>query len=135
MQIFDFTNGTKGKAVGEAPCVNLTDGCHVTKNGKTFSVKLSSGTSKSFFNKKRGTDTTITTSWCSAAGREDARGVEQILTWLDPKDYGCEAILFCWGCATSNYGRDEEWIWYVLGTTEWNRNALKQGILTAKRIK
>ena len=131
MQIFDFTNGTKGKSVGEAPCANITNGCHVTKNGKTFAVRLTSGIAKSFFNQKRGTNTTINTNWCSGAGREN----KQNITWLDPKDFGCEAILFCLGCATTNHGQDEEWDWRVIGTTEWNRNALKQGILTSKRIK
>jgi len=126
MNIFDFTNGTKGKRVGEFR-FGFSGGKHVTKNGKTFSVELANPNNKEFFDSKRGTHTVIKTQWCREAGHND--------TNINPEDFGCEAVIFCTGCFSTNYGKDEEWDWLVVGTTEWNRKAVKSGILKVTRIK
>tara|TARA_B100000886_G_scaffold303110_1_gene233583 strand:- start:21323 stop:21703 length:381 start_codon:yes stop_codon:yes gene_type:complete len=126
MKIFDFTNGTKGKSVGEFR-FGFSSGKRVTKNGKTFSVELVNPNNREFFDSKRGTHTVIKTQWCMEAGNSEDKTI-------NPEDFGCEAVIFCTGCFSTNHGKDEEWDWLVVGTTDWNRKALKQGILTAKKL-
>lgn len=128
MNIFDFTNGTKGKLVGGVNRFAFSRGKHVTKNGKTFSVELANPNNREFSDSKRGTHTKVITQWCREAGNSEDKTI-------NPEDFGCEAVIFCTGCFSTNHGQDEEWDWLVVGTTDWNRKALKSGILKSKRIR
>lgn len=127
MQIFNFNNGSKGKRVGETSVPHSVTGNHVPKGKNVFSVSLSENRTKKFFDEEKKTDVLITTLWTNEAFLKNDKP-------LDPKDFGCEAILFCLGCDTTNHGKDERWDWRVIGTLEWNRKAIKNGILHFEKI-
>lgn len=122
MQVFDFTNGQKGELLGNIKIANSKAGWLVTKNDKVYKVELA--------NAVPGWE------WHSGATYlryENNEPVEDVQ--ITPEMFGVEAICFCTGCwkiGTNDDGtRDEQWQWTVLGTTEWNRNSCKNGILKA----
>lgn len=127
MQIFNFNNGSKGARVGETSVPNSVTGSLVSKGKNVFSVSLSENRTKKFFDEEKETDVKITTVWTKEAFLKNDK-------LLDPKDFGCDAILFCLGCFTTNHGKDEHWDWRVVGTQEWNRKAIKNGILNFKKV-
>jgi len=124
MKVFDFTNGTKGEFLAEAKVVQHTGGWLVQKNGSTFKVKLTGS--------HGGPDDRW--SWVSNAGHTiNGENVN-----IRPEDFGVEAVCFCIGEIFHQWhpGHPEaesHWCWHVIGTTEWNRNACKAGVLKATK--
>ena len=119
MKIFDFTDGKKGKELGNRALVSWTDGWLVTKKDVTFKVELTNAPLS---------PKTNTVDWCEGAGTTSRKGERFDLL---PSDFGVGAILICLGDFGIN--GHESWHWHVIGTTEWNREACKRGILKFSR--
>ena len=125
MKVFDFTNGTKGKQLGEVGIVSYASGCLVDKNGETFKVEL-----KQIHGGKDDR-----WAWHRNAGHTvNGKDVD-----IRPEDFGVEAVCFCTGeffhqWHAGHPEAESHWCWNVIGTTEWNRNACKSGILKATKF-
>lgn len=115
MKIFDFTDGRKGKLLdASAAYCHRTGGWLVKKGDTTYRVKLAD-------RGKRGTDW----SWHTDAGDRNDNPIS-------PETYGVGAICFCTGeFAMSG---STVWQWHVIGTTDWNREACRKGILKAEKF-
>ena len=109
MKVFDFTNGVKGRQVGEIGLVEATGGWFVRKGDKQFKVTLA--------------DAPEGWSWLNSA--HNGKGE------IKAEDFGVEAICFCAGEMIAPH---QEWMWHVIGTQDWNRNACKAGILKAEKL-
>ena len=132
MKVFDFTNGTKGDLLGDIKIANSTYGWSVEKNGSTFKVEL---TNPQNVEPVAGGKAGFKWTWHSGA-----------TNWLEGKDhaikaedFGVGAVCFCTGeyYVAWHRGHPEvqtEWWWTVVGTTDWNRDACKSGILKATKI-
>ena len=123
-KVFDFTDGTKGKQVGDTR-TGWGGSSLVEKDGKVFKVGVANNPFGESDDESRWT-------W-----RNDAGGTD---TETKPGDFGVEAICFCEGewFHLWHPGHPEaksHWAWTVLGTTEWNRGACKSGILKATRVR
>ena len=127
MKVFDFTNGKKGDLLGEIKVANWHGGWFVEKNGKVFRVELVNPRNvKPVAGGKSGVKWT----WHSEA----TNFIEGKLKSIKPEDFGVGAICFCdaeyhvkWYVGHPEC--ESEWQWSVIGTTEWNRQACKDGIL------
>jgi|TARA_R110000851_G_scaffold326572_1_gene495400 hypothetical protein len=114
MKIFNFTNGVRGEQVGDCKLENSSEGWLVRKNDKVFRVELA--------NSPDGWGWSTGSAYLPWVDGEPAEQVSIL-----PRDFGVEAICYCWGQTM----HDKVWNWRVVGTTEWNRQACKDGILTA----
>ena len=124
MQIFDFKDGIKGKLIGTAPATGYSSGwLEKGVSGKVYRITLT----KSPFS-----DTASQVQWTSGAGSSDHTNGDNIP--LTPKDFHTDAIIFCTGKFRTGLDKGV-WTWEVVGTKEWNRAALKSGILTASHSK
>lgn len=124
MKIFDFTHGYKGKELAEIKQANAMHGWLVRKGDKVFRVELCWSAQRGF-----GPDTEAT--WHTGATWlrwENDEPVEDMP--ILPEDFGVDAICFCTGNWKTGPGAGK-WVWTVLGTTEWNREACRKGILKA----
>lgn len=113
MKVFDFTNGTKGKLLATVNRVNSNGSSWVRKGDKVYSIELVDAP------RGWGWHDGATVPKYTANGKWDG---EEAIT---PEQFGVGAICFCWGQNRS----DQVWKWVVLGTCEWNRAAVKSGIL------
>ena len=124
MKVFDFTNGTKGELLADIKLIQYTGGWFVSKAGNTFKVELAESHGRA----------NDRWSWASSAGHTvNGKDID-----LDPADFGVEAICFCTGefyhlWHAGHPEAESHWCWNVIGTTEWNRNACKAGILKAEK--
>lgn len=112
MKVFDFTNGQKGKLLGEARRPSWMLGWLTSKG---FVVKLA---------KKNALGITF---GLGAGWTEGSQSV-----YLNPREYGVEAICFCvgeWTC-----GEDTAWEWRAIGTRAWVKNAIHTGLLTSTKM-
>lgn len=112
MKIFDYTDGKKGKLLANTGIANSMDGWLVRKGDKVFRVKLAKKSPRG-------------TSWEWQSGAQFRNGKE-----IRPEDFGVEAICFCTGEA--KFSGVTCWMWHVIGTQEWNREACKNGILKSE---
>jgi len=131
MQVFDFTDGEKGSWVGETKVANSTGGWFVEKNGSTFKVELANPRN---VEPVAGGKAGIKWSWSTHA----TQSIENKDHAIKAEDFGVGAICFCTGeyAIFGTYGHPEverEWWWTVIGTTDWNREACKSGILKATK--
>ena len=131
MKVFDFTNGTKGDLLGEIKVANSTGGWFVEKNGSTFKVELADPKN---VDPVAGGKAGIKWSWVNAA----TNWIENENRAITAEDFGVGAICFCIGeySVTWHIGHPEaetQWEWHVIGTTDWNREACKSGILKATK--
>lgn len=110
MKIFDFTNGTKGRLIGEVQRVDWCDGLIEMQDKNGQEAYLTPKNPMMF-----GKDSVLRVR--SAAGRG-----KQSYT---PEQFGVEAILFCEGQFTA--GETTEWSWSVVGTEEWVVKAYRNG--------
>lgn len=127
MKIFDYTNGNKGKLVGETKIASALGSSLAEKNGVTYKIKM--------------------------ARPENVTGAEENWEWhegasfwsngqlvdITPEQFGVEAICFCTGewfyqWHAGHPDAKSHWQWTVLGTNDWNRAACKSGILKAERF-
>lgn len=111
MKVFDFTNGKRGELLGEVARPNYMEGCLVRKGNKVFRIEMA---------KKRVGNGQWT--WHTGAGRGFVGHPGH--STLRPEDFGVSAICFSVG----QWG--EDWQWTVIGTDDWNRKAVKCGILS-----
>lgn len=122
MKVFDFTDGRKGRLLGQAPRAAALHGFLVRKGDKIYRVELTSQ------GKHDGEWT-----WHSGAeynGRDGNGRCTGEQFSITPEQFGVEAICFCTGQWRT--GEDAgKWVWSVVGTTDWNRDACKRGILKA----
>jgi hypothetical protein len=118
MKVFDFTSGRKGELVGNIKRAGAMHGCLVSKNGKTFRVELA--------NRPAGWEWHTGATWLRY---EKGEPVEDMP--IRPEDFGVEAI--CFSTGAFKIDGQEQWQWTVLGTTDWNRQACKDGILKATK--
>ena len=132
MKVFDFTNGTKGDLLGDITIANSTGGWLVEKNGSTFKVELAnpqnvdpvaSGKAGAKWAWHKGATNIV-------EGKEHA---------IKAEDFDVGAICFCTGeyYTVWHEGHPEaqtEWWWEVIGTTDWNREACKSGILKSAKV-
>jgi len=133
MKVFDFTDGIKGKQVGDMIKPDALGGWYVKKGDQTFRIELVNPNNVHPSTKldREG----ISWEWNSDACHESDEG----LIAIDPLDFGVEAICFCTGkwnsCGHAVLGNDEwTWQWHVIGTNEWNRKACKAEILKATKL-
>lgn len=125
MKVFDFTNGTKGKHLGDIKRASSLGGWNVMKCGQLFRVELAQP--------HGGPDERW--AWHNSADYlVDGEFVD-----IRPEDFGVGAICFCTGEWFHQWHRghpeaESHWAWYVIGTTEWNREACKAGILKATKV-
>lgn len=132
MQVFDFTNGVKGKKIGEFAHPVALGGWHVKKGDQTFKVELSSPNNVAPIARNR---EGVSWKWSADASHMSDDG----LTQIDPRDFGVEAVCFCIGL-WKTFGQailgDDEWTWqwHVVGTNKWNREACKSGILKSTKV-
>ena len=129
MKVFDFTDGKKGKLLGETKQPERTGGWYVTKNDNTFKVRLANPRNVKPI---AGVNAGVKWEWRSDATSSNGDD-------LKPEDFGVAAICFCTGeyyvTWHKNHPKAEsEWWWNVLGTTDWNRSACKSGVLKATKI-
>ena len=132
MKVFDFTNGTKGDLLGDIAIANSTGGSLVEKNGGTFKVELAN---------PKNVDPVVSgkagTKWAWHKGATNiVEGKEHA---IKAEDFGVGAICFCTGeyYTVWHEGHPEaqtEWEWHVIGTTDWNREACKSGILKSAKV-
>lgn len=119
MKVFDFTNGTKGELLGSIKVVGYCSGWFKKGvSGKVYRITLT----EDFW----GDDVEVM--WASGAGHTDHETGKQVE--INPEDFGVDAVAFCTGQYTTGLEKGT-WNWYVIGTKEWNRAALKSGILSA----
>lgn len=119
MKVFDFTNGSKGKELAEIKLAGHVYGHVVVKNGQRYRVTLADSGPAG-------------TNWAWHSG---ANNGEEIT----PEQFGVEAICFCIGEMFVQWhpGHPDavsQWEWAVLGTTEWNRKACKDGVLNVQHL-
>jgi hypothetical protein len=129
MKVFDFTNGTKGDLLGDITICNSTGGWFVEKNGSTFKVELADPKN---VDPVAGGKAGIKWTWHTGA----TNFMESKDHAIKAEDFGVGAICFCAGefAVLWHIGHPEaetQWEWSVIGTTEWNREACKSGILKA----
>lgn len=111
MKVFDFTNGTKGAQLGEVKLASQLGGWIAVKNGQRYKVELA--------RQPGGGE------WAWRTFADNGFGD------LKPETFGVEAICFCTGeIVVPALG----WQWTVLGTTEWNREACRSGILKSTHL-
>ena len=125
MKIFDFSEGVKGKLLGEIKRTSYSAGWLIKKGDTVFKVELT-GT-------HGGPDDRW--SWVSAAGH--MVGGEDVD--INPRDFGADAICFCTGeffhlWHAGHPEAESHWDWQVIGTKEWNRHACETGILKATKV-
>ena len=113
MKVFNFTNGRKGEELANVKLAGQLGGWIQVHNGQRYKVELT---------RKPGGGNWM---WRTFAdnGFDD----------LKPETFGVEAICFCIGELKAGQG-DAEWEWTVLGTTEWNREACKSGLLKTTHL-
>lgn len=117
MQIFDFTNGTKGKLLGTTKVMGYSSGClSEGVSGKVYRISVA----RSF-----GPSTAL--NWTTGAGYTKRNGDDAA---FKPEDFGVGAICFCAGDWGIGFG-ETCWEWYVVGTQAWNRQALADGLIQA----
>jgi hypothetical protein len=131
MKVFDFTNGTKGRLLDDITIANSTGGWLVEKNGITFKVELADPKN---VDPVAGGKAGIKWSWVNAATNR-TKNEDRAIT---AEYFGVGAICFCTGesSVTWHIGHPEaetQWEWHVVGTTDWNREACKSGILKATK--
>jgi len=114
MKVFDYTNGTKGELLGNVKMANGSGGWFVVKDGQRYKVELTKA--------PRGLGNVY---WCT--------DVDNGFGDLIPETFGVGAILICLGEWKAGIG-DPEWEWRVVGTTEWNREACRSGILKSTHL-
>lgn len=127
MKIFDYTNGTKGKMLGETKVVSYEGSWFVEKNGVTYKITIA----------KPENVTNAEENW---EWHEDASFYSDgQLVEITPEQFGVGAICFCKGEVFYRWhaGHPEaksHWEWTVIGTNDWNRDACKSGILNYEKI-
>lgn len=109
MKVFDFSNGVKGRQLGETGRPTYCSGNPVARDGGFLRM------------------TTVTrgdATWelHSGAGRTSLSGNDMPLL---PDTYLVPAICFCLG--EMRCGTDSSWTWCVVGTSEWLKTALERG--------
>lgn len=119
MKVFDFTNGTKGKLLANVKVTGYARGwLERSVSGKVYQITVTGGYSVEG----------VQVEWTSGAGyTEYETGADHP---YKPEDFGVEAITYCTGQFSTGLDKGT-WHWEVIGTQEWNRAALKSGILTA----
>ena len=133
MKVFDFTNGRKGKLLGDTKKINSSSGWFVKKGDDLFKVELAKNRD---IPAKAGEVEGVHWEWASGA----TQWLNKETIPFTPEQFGVEAICFCTG-RWNTFGvigsPEEEWTgeWMVLGTNEWNRSACKSGILKATKQK
>ena len=121
MKVFDFTDGKKGKLLGDIKKQNSSGGWFVVKNNKKYCVRLNNESPWEG----------VKFRWAKHATYYDPKnGNEMGEVQILPEHFGVDAICFCYG-GFKEMGNDTVWEWTVLGTNEWNKNACKKGILKA----
>jgi len=115
MQVFDFTDGVQGKKLADIRIAHGLHGWLVNKDGSVYKVELA--------NAPQG--------WAWHSGADHGFKPEDEIT---AEQFGVGAICFCIGEVYTMWhaGHPEaesEWQWTVIGTTDWNREACKKGIL------
>ena len=115
MKIFNFTDGHQGNQVGTGSANLATGGWFCGDHKITLA------------NPPRVGDDAQTWQWSASAHRADDSQVT-------PGEFGddVQAICFCLG----QWGAGDEpkaWTWHVLGTPDWNRQAVKNKILHAEK--
>jgi hypothetical protein len=126
MKIFDFTSGAKGRQLADIKRADRFGGWLVEKNGATYKVDLVAnhgGPNDQW-------------DWHSSAEYFDRDAGDYVE--IRPENFNVEAICFCLGEVFHQWhaGHPDaisKWEWTVIGTTEWNRNACKSGILKATK--
>lgn len=113
MKVFDFTNGKRGELLGDIRRPGYMSGWLVSKGNKVFKIELAG--------KHGGGDW----AWQSEAGYGFRNTPGHAL--IRPEDFGVSAICFCTGSWRCD-GKDV-WQWAVVGTDDWNRKAVRCGIL------
>ena len=119
-KVFDFTNGTKGDFLGTTR-TGWAGSALVEKDGKVFKVEIASN--------PFGSSNDSVWDWHSAAGWTDRKTGED--HEIDPESFGVCFSLGEWNGQDTATGN--AWIWTVLGTRAWNREACKKGILKSTR--
>lgn len=129
MKVFDFTDGVKGDLLGNISLVVATGGWNVEKAGSTYKVRLANPADV----QAPSDYASVKWTWHSDA----AHNVGGKETPIKPEDFGVGAVCFCAGeFNVYGSGADAEWCWEwnVIGTTAWNRDACKRGILKATKL-
>lgn len=126
MKVFDFTNGEKGKLLGEVRVTDFSDGWFVNKNNKVYQVELANPKNKIATGDEEKSG--INWTWTSGAGWADTEEL------IKPEDFDVEAICFCTGLWYIYWHEGHPdavsmWDWSVVGTKNWNREACAKGIL------
>ena len=127
MKVFDFTNGEKGDLLGNIKSAGTMGGWFVEKNEKVFRVELVNPRNvKAVAGGKSGVEWLWRNSAFNHIDGEDKP--------IKAEDFGVEAICFCdaeyhvrWYVGHPEC--ESQWQWSVIGTTDWNRQACKDGIL------
>ena len=131
MQVFDFTDGKKGDLLGQTKVANSIGGWFVEKNGSTFKLEMANPCN---VEPVAGGKAGVKWSWaCKATNFVYGRNCP-----ITAEYFGVGAICFCTGeySVTWHIGHPEaetQWDWHVIGTTDWNREACKSGILKATK--
>ena len=131
MKVFNFTDGKKGDLLGDIKIAGSHGGWFVEKNGSSFKVELANPRNVAPI---AGGKSGIKWEW----HLEATNIIEKKETPIKPEDFGVDAICFCIGefYVAWHVGHPEvetEWNWTVIGTTDWNREACKSGILKATK--
>ena len=115
MKVFDFTNGTKGELLATVNKANSTGSWLARKGDRVYRIELAQA--------QKGW------SWHDGATLPiyNAKGKFDGDEAITPAQFGVEAICFC----TGQSQHDQVWNWVVLGTCDWNRAAVKSGLLTS----
>ncbi len=113
MKVYDFTNGVKGKEVGFCRIAGSLHGWFAAKNGRIYKITLAQD--------REGW------AWCEGAAYR-TNGPDQAIL---PETFGVQAICFSTGETISGLDKGV-WNWHVVGTADWNREAIKKGILNCE---
>ena len=122
MKIFDFTGGRKGPELGDIKMANAMRGCLVRKGDRVYRVELSDDAQWTFGPTAEATWHTGAT-WLRWENNEPVEDMP-----IRPEDFGAGAICFCTGQWRTGEGAGK-WVWTIIGTAEWNREACRTGIL------
>ena len=132
MKVFNFTDGKKGDLLGDIKVASAHSGGHVEKKGVNYKVELANPVNvQPVAGGKSGAEWT----WHNAVyHRVDGETKD-----ITAEDFGVGAICFCTGewYFTWHEGHPEAeavWVWTVIGTNDWNREACKSGILKSTKV-
>jgi hypothetical protein len=115
MQVFDFSNGAKGRLLAEVGLITHANGYPVVTDPVTGKKQYLVPVDTTFMGKNSRTTVAV------GAGRFDTK--------YTPEMFGVDAILFCQGQMFCGFGYQDpgEWTWFIVGTDEWVATALSNG--------